>query len=160
MANIHSVHSVGGPGGIDPGRPEKTQKSSDNKGPSFSDVLNKTAGASRGAASGGTPPAGGVSPVPPAYIGPVESAGSDRETVHRTSEEVLGLLESLREELKNPAASMKDIAPLMLGLEARRDQLINEIDGLPAGDAGRMLLEEMAGVLTSESAKFHRGEYI
>ncbi len=154
------IHSVGGPGGVDPGRSEKSQKSNGNKGPSFSDVLDKTAGAAGAGPAGGASSAGNIPSIPPAYIGPVEPAVSVQETVHRASDEVLKLLESLHSELKNPAASLKDIAPMMQGLETRRDQLMSEIASLPKGDAGRSLLEEMAGVLTSESAKFHRGEYI
>jgi hypothetical protein len=161
MSDINSVHSVGGPGGIDPSRPDKSQnKTNGNKGPSFSDVLDKTAGAAGTGPAGGALASGNTPAIPPAYIGPVESATPVAEIVHRTSDEVLNLLESLQSQLNNPAASMKEIAPMMRGLETHRDRLMNQIDSLPKDNPGRSILEEMASMITSESAKFHRGEYI
>ncbi len=161
MTDINSVHSVGGPGGIDPSRPERSQnKINGNKGPSFSDVLDKTAGATGAGPAGGALAAGNTPVIPPAYIGPVESATPVAEIVHRTSDEVLKLLESLQLQLNNPAASMKEIAPVMRGLETQRDQLMDQIDSLPKDNPGRNILEELASVISSESAKFHRGGYI
>ncbi len=156
------IHSIGGPGGVNPGRPEKNQNTdhANNKGPSFSDVLNKTSHAGGAGHASDTPAAGNTSSIPPTYIGPVESASSVRETVHQASGEFFRLLDSFQSQLVNPASSLKDIAPMMRDMEAYRDQLTNEISALPQGDPGRGLLEEMIVMITSESAKFHRGDYI
>ena len=70
MTDIPSIQPAGGPGATDPGRPGKNDKSPD--GPSFSDVLDKTHPA--GAAGAADRIAGATGPLPPAYIGPVESA--------------------------------------------------------------------------------------
>ena len=35
-----------------------------------------------------------------------------------------------------------------------------DIKSLPEGNPGKNILEEMAVMVTTESAKFHRGEYI
>ena len=161
MSDINLIHSVGGPGGVDPSRPEKSQnKTNGSKGLSFSDVLDKTAGASGTGAAGGASGTANTSAIPPAYIGPVEAATPIAEIVHQKSDEVLKLLESLQSQLNNPDASMKEISPMMQGLEVHRDQLMNQIDSLPKDNPGRSILEEIAGIITSESAKFHRGDYI
>jgi len=161
MSDINLVHSIGGPGGVDPNRTEKSQnKTNGNKGLSFSDVLDKTAGTTGAGSTGGASAAGNAQAIPPAYLGPVESAIPVAEIVNQKGDQVLKLLESLQSQLNNPAASMKEIAPMMQGLEVHRDQLMNQIDSLPKDNPGRGILEEIAGVITSESAKFHRGEYI
>ena len=156
------IHSIGGPGGVNPSRPEKNQNTNhaNNKGPSFSDVLNKTSHAGGAGHASDTPAAGNTSSIPPTYIGPVESASSVRETVHQASDEFFRLLDSFQSELGNPASSLKDIAPMMRDMETYRDQLMNEISALPQDDPGKGLLEEMIVMITSESAKFHRGDYI
>ncbi len=161
MTDINLVHSVGGPGGVDPSRPDKNQnKTNGNKGPSFSEVLDKTEGAAGTGPAGGALASGNTPAIPPAYLGPVESATPVAEIVRRASDEGLKLLESLQSQLNNPAASMREIAPVMRGLETHRDQLKIQIDSLPKDNPGRSILEEIAGVITSESAKFHRGEFI
>lgn len=161
MANINSIHSVGGPGGIDPSRSEKSQNTnSGKKGLSFSDILDKTESPGGASKAGATPAAENTSAIPPAYIGPLASPTSVRDSVLRASGEFFDLMESFQSQLGSPASSLKDIAPLMSQMETQRDQLMNEISALPKGDTGRGILEEMASVISSESAKFHRGDYI
>ena len=48
----------------------------------------------------------------------------------------------------------------MRDLELLQGKLMGELEALPEGDPGRSILEEMAGLVTSESAKFNRGDYI
>ncbi len=76
------------------------------------------------------------------------------------SSEFLNLIDSFQTQLGNPDASLKEVEPLMRDLELLRDKLMGELEALPQGDPGRGILEEMAGLVTSESAKFHRGDYI
>ena len=156
MADIHSIQPPGGSGATDPSRPGKNDKSV--KGPSFSDVLDKTHPAAGAGAAGQI--AGATGPLPPAYIGPVESAPAAQESVARVSEEFFSLIDSFQTQLGNPGASLKEVEPLMRDLELLRDKLLGEVESLPKGDPGRGILEEMAGLVTSESAKFNRGDYI
>ncbi len=156
MADIPSIQPAGGSGATDPGRPGKNDKSI--QGPSFSDVLDKTSQAGAAGAAGQIPGAPG--PLPPAYIGPVESAPAARESVARVSEEFFRLFDTYQTRLGSPDASLKEVEPLMRDLELLRDKLMGELEALPQGDPGRGILEEMAGLVTSESAKFNRGDYI
>jgi hypothetical protein len=160
MTDIHSTHSIGGPGGIDPSRTDKSQNAANSKkGTSFSDILDKTSQAEDVGAAKSPTAAGNTASIPPPYIGPVESI-STSETVSRMSGEVFQLLDSIQSELKNPAVSLKDLAPMMQNMETQRDRLMSKISSLPPEDPGRNILEEMAVMLTSESAKFQRGDYI
>ncbi len=156
MADIHSIQPTSGSGATDPSRQGKNDKSI--QGPSFSDVLDKTSPAGAAGAAGQLP--GATGPLPPAYIGPVESAPAARESVARVSEEFFRLIDSFQTRLGSPDASLKEVEPLMRDLELLRDKLMGELEALPQGDPGRNILEEMATMVISESAKFHRGEYI
>ncbi len=97
---------------------------------------------------------------PPAYIGRVENAPAVQDTVSRASDEFFQLLESYQGQLGNPDASLKDIEPLVQDMALYQGRLMNDIKSLPEGDPGRGILEEMAGMVTSETTKFYRGEYI
>ncbi len=156
MADINSIQPAGGPGSVDPSRPGKNDKQTG--GPSFSDVLAKTGSADKAGQTDGT--AGPAGPHPPAYIGRVDSAPAARETVERVSEEFFRLLESYQTQLGDANASLKDIESLIQDMEIYSGKLMEEIQSLPEGDPGRGLLEEMAVMVTSETAKFHRGEYL
>ncbi len=156
MADIHSIQPTSGSGATDPSRQGKNDKSVE--GPSFSDVLDKTSQAGAAGAAGQLP--GATGPLPPAYIGPVESAPAAQESLKRVSGEFFRLIDSFQTRLGSPDASLKEVEPLMRDLELLRDKLLGEIETLPKGDPGRGILEEMAGLVTSESAKFHRGDYI
>lgn len=162
MVNINSILPGVGPGGVDPsqgskkGRPEKGTND-----PAFADFLDAAQG---GAQKGGTDAAkkaSGPAAPPAAYLGHLTSAiASGKEKVVGISKEFFKLVESFRRELGNPDASLKDIAPLLQNLELYRDKMLNEVKELPEGDPGRQLVEEMAALATTESAKFHRGEFI
>ncbi|MDP7167237.1 MAG: hypothetical protein QF701_05700 [Nitrospinota bacterium] len=156
MADIPSIQPAGGPGSLDPSRPGKSDKSTG--GPSFSDVLDRTSKV--GGAGQATPSQGPASPHPPAYIGRVESAPAVQDTVSRASDEFFRLLESYQGQLGNPDASLKDIEPLVQDMALYQGRLMDDIKSLPEGDPGRGIPEEMAGMVTSETAKFYRGEYI
>jgi len=69
-------------------------------------------------------------------------------------------MESFQTELGSPESSMKDIEPLVRHMESFQSKLMEEANVLPQNDPGRGLLEEMAVMVSSESAKFQRGEYI
>ena len=125
---------------------------------SFSDVLNKTKTADVTGQAGGTSRLD--SPNPPAYIGPVDKAEGTQETIQRSSEDFFRLFDTLHNKLGDSQSSMKDIAPLIRGLEHYQSQLISDLKSLPEGNPGKNILEEMAVMVTAESAKFHRGEYI
>ena len=60
----------------------------------------------------------------------------------------------------NPDASLKDIEPLVQDMALYQGRLMDDIKSLPEGDPGRGIPEGMAGMVTSETAKFYRGEYI
>ncbi len=156
MSDIQSIQPAGGSGGIEPGRTGKPDKSSE--GPSFSDVLDKTKKVDNAGQVDGTSRL--ASPHPPAYIGPVDKAEGIQETVQRSSEEFFRLFDKFQNDLGNSQSSMKDIAPLILDMERYRTQVANDIKSLPEGDPGRSILEEMAVMVTAETAKFNRGEYI
>ena len=69
-------------------------------------------------------------------------------------------MESFQSQLGSPESSLKDIEPLVRHMESYQGKLMQEINSLPQDDPGRGLLEEMAMMVSSESAKFQRGEYI
>jgi len=156
MADIHSIQPAGNSGNIESGRTGKSDKSS--PGLSFSDVLNNTKTANVSGQSGVTSRLD--SPNPPAYIGPVDKAEGTQETIQRSTKEFFRLFDTLHGKLRDSQSSMKDIAPLIRGIEHYRSQLINDIKSLPEDNPGKNILEEMAVMVTAESAKFHRGEYI
>lgn len=156
MADINSIQPAGGAGSLEPGRTGKNGKSAG--GPAFSDILDQTSQADKTGQAGGIQ--GTSSPHPATYIGKVESAPGAKESVQRVSEEFFQIMESFQTQLGSPESSMKDIEPLVRHMESYQGKLMEEINSLPKDDPGRGLLEEMAVMVSSESAKFNRGEYI
>lgn len=156
MSDIHSIQPAGGAGSIEPSKAGKNDKSAN--GPAFSDILDQTSRTGNSGQAGGVQ--GASSPHPPTYIGKVESAPGAKESVQRVSEEFFQIMESFQTQLGSPEASMKDIEPLVRHMESYQGKLMEEINSLPQNDPGRGLLEEMAVMVSSESAKFQRGEYI
>jgi hypothetical protein len=156
MSDIHSIQPAGGAGSLEPGKVGKNDKSVN--GPAFSDILDQTSRADKSGQVGGVQAA--ASPHPATYIGKVESAPGAKESVQRVSEEFFKIMESFQTELGSPESSMKDIEPLVRHMESFQSKLTEEANVLPQNDPGRGLLEEMAVMVSSESAKFQRGEYI
>ena len=156
MADINSIQPAGNSGNFESGHTGKSDKSS--PGPSFSDVLNNTKMASVTGQSGETSRLD--TPNPPAYIGPVDKADGTQETIQRSTKEFFRLFDALHNMLGDTQSSMKDIASLIHSLEHYQNLLTNDIKSLPEGNPGKNILEEMAVMVTTESAKFHRGEYI
>ncbi|MEK6709274.1 MAG: hypothetical protein AABZ64_01715, partial [Nitrospinota bacterium] len=113
------------------------------------------------AGSAGSPSgAQGVTAPPAPYLGPIEAPQAGPNSVAGLSERFFQLAERYQTQLADPNASLRDIAPLVRDLESHRDQLAEQLNTLPAGDPGRRLLEEMAALISSESVKFHRGDYV
>ncbi len=156
MTDLSPIQPAGGPGGADPAQ-EARKGAKSPQGPSFAHILEEAQGAERAAPPGGGPAAGGVQPP---HLGPAGAPSPARQAVHALSERFFALVESLRTQLGNPKASLKDIAPLIRDLELHRDRVLEELPRLPHGDPGRSLLEEMATLATAESARFRRGDYI
>ena len=156
MADIHSIQPAGGAGSLEPGKTGKNDKPTN--GPAFSEILDKTSQADKSSQVGGVQ--GASSPHPATYIGKVESAPAAKESVQRVSEEFFRIMESFQSQLGSPESSLKDIEPLVRHMEPYQGKLMQEINSLPQDDPGRGLLEEMAMMVSSESAKFQRGEYI
>lgn len=161
MSDVHPINSGQGPGGVDPSRKnDKRGPGAEPEGPSFAEVLHattRTGKAGEKAAPGANK--AGTSPLP--FIGPVggNADPTARHIIQRVSENFFRLVESFQKQLGNSDASMKDIFPLLREMEQHREDLLGEIQKLPQGDPGRAILEEMATLVSTESAKFHRGEY-
>ncbi|MDA1001168.1 MAG: hypothetical protein O2807_11735 [bacterium] len=162
MVNIHSIQPGGGPGGVDPSqggkksRPEKGANS-----PAFADFLDAAKSGSQKGGADAPQKAGGPATPPAAYLGRVTSAiATGKQKVIGIGEEFFKLVESFRRELGNPEASLKDIAPLLHNMELYRDKMLDEVKEMPEGNPGRKLIEEMAALVSTESAKFNRGDFV
>ena len=158
MADVNPVHPAGGPGRADPS--QKPKKGGHVQGASFDEALEAASGAKSAGAPAPAPEAGEAQGLPPAYLGPMAGGPAARESVLRASEKFLQLVELFQAQLSSPEASLKDIAPLLRELELHREKMLEEISALSEGDPGRRLLEEMAVMVSTESAKFHRGDYV
>ncbi len=160
MADIPSIQGPGGPGGIDPAhQAKKTGPAHRTDGASFADMLKEAKSA---AGAGGVDKTRDVDALlPAAFIGSLEGAGGGtRGTVSALGKEFFRLLESFQDQLSNPDISLKEIAPLLQHMETFRDKMLDDIASVPQGDPGRNLVEEMAALVSMESAKFHRGDFI
>ncbi|OGL69521.1 MAG: hypothetical protein A3J27_02685 [Candidatus Tectomicrobia bacterium RIFCSPLOWO2_12_FULL_69_37] len=146
-----------------PGRPEGAHgpgPAGKTPGDSFAKLLEEAARADRTGAAGALSPGQGVPVSPTPYIGPIQPGPAIQAAVLDLSHRFLALAEKFQTQLADPKASLRDIAPLVKDLEAHRDELTGRIAALPAGDPGRGLLEEMASLVSTESVKFHRGDYV
>ncbi|MBI3126779.1 MAG: hypothetical protein HYZ11_04155 [Candidatus Tectomicrobia bacterium] len=155
MTDITPIQPSGAPGRPDPAHGTHPAGQPDG---SFAKFLEEAA-RTGGAGALGAPAAGQGVPISPApYIGPIESGAGT--PIRELGRQFLALAEQFQARLADPKSTLRDIAPLVRDLEAHRDRLAGELQSLPAEDPGRGLLEEMAALISSESVKFHRGDYI
>lgn len=146
-----------------PGRPDSLHgpnPAGKTPGDSFAKFLEQAARAGEAGAAGALSAGQGVPVAPTPYIGPIQPDPAIQGSVLDLSHQFLALAERFQGQLANPKASLRDIAPLVRDLEAHRDRLAEQIGALPSGDPGRGLLEEMASLISAESVKFHRGDYV
>lgn len=158
MTDITPIQPSGAPGRPDAAHgPSPAGKTS---GSSFDKLLKEAARADKAGGAGAHAAAQGAPISPAPYIGPIRPDPAIQGAVVDLSHRFLALAEKFQTQLANPKATLRDIAPLVKDLEAHRDRLAEHISNLPAEDPGRGLLEEMASVISAESVKFHRGDYI
>ena len=137
-----------------------------NKGEvSFDQVLNQTltdktqAGQAAKSSSVHVPRAAWVDPT--FVVTPVEAIGetSPAPAIKR-AETALELVENYREELLNPATSLKDLGATVRAMEREADELNSLVADLGDDDAAKSLLKEVAVLMKVETMKFNRGDYL
>ena len=146
-----------------PGRPDGVHgpnPAGKTPGDSFAKYLEQAAQAERAGATEALAAGQGVPVPPPPYIGPIQPDPAIQGITLDLGRRFLALAERFQSRLADPSASLRDIAPVVKDLEAHRDKLTDHIAALPAEDPARGLLEEMASLISTESVKFHRGDYI
>jgi hypothetical protein len=158
MTDITPIQPSGAPGR--PESPHGPSPAGKTPGDSFAKFLEQAARAVEAGAAGAPSAGQGVPVAPTAYIGPIQPGPAAQGPVLDLSLQFLTLAERFQGQLANPKTSLRDIAPLLRDLEAHRDRLAEQIGTLPSGDPGRGLLEEMAALISAESVKFRRGDYV
>lgn len=75
-------------------------------------------------------------------------------------EGLLDLLDSYREMLSDPRATLRDMAPVVERIAAARDQLAESLEGIESGDGLRDLVNQALVTASTEIVKFQKGDYI
>ena len=139
------------PRGSRPGGVERQQ------GPSFTDVLKKTAGASTKQES----PVRVASATQPLAVNPTAAppAAAENSPVDRI-ERFLDVLEQYRCQLGDPNCTLKQIQPLMDQIGTEKQMLQSLLEELPEGQPLKDVLNRALVTASTETLKFNRGDYI
>ncbi len=81
------------------------------------------------------------------------------KTIGRVNE-LLNLIESYQKKLADPAASLKDVYPLVQQMEKKSAELIPVCESLPDGNKLKDVLNRIIITSTVEVIKFNRGDYV
>lgn len=87
-------------------------------------------------------------------------AGVELSQAVRQTDEVLNLIESYRNKLADPNASLKEVYPLVQQMEKKSAELIPVWESLPDGDKLKDVLNRIIVTSTVEAIKFNRGDYV
>lgn len=81
-------------------------------------------------------------------------------TVTQKMEGLLDLLDSYREMLSDPRATLRDMAPMVARIAAARDQLAESLEAIESGDGLQDLVNQALVTASTEIVKFQKGDYI
>jgi hypothetical protein len=95
-------------------------------------------------------------PAPIAGVAQAGPTGAAQEMV----DTVLSRLEIFQEALSRPGLSLKGLSPLAQALGKDSQHLDSLAKSLPPDSSLRPIVEEAAALTYTESAKFHRGDYL
>jgi hypothetical protein len=145
-----NINKIDGPGQTV--RPTRHVRS--ERGNNFADVLEKTVAATVGEGPLADPPIPVCGMLP---AGCVETPSADSLTIQKASD-MLNLLESYGEALRDSKRSLKSIEPMV-------GQIRDQIQALKVRAQGQdegllKLVDQIAVTATVETLKFQRGDYI
>ena len=108
--------------------------------------------------TGDSPPPSAPEMIPDVHFKPLVVV--DGHSLIQQAEDLLDTMETYRQELMNPDASLKEIAPLMEKMRAQGEDLSSRLDGLPPGDGMQDILTQMLITSSLEIIRFNRGDYV
>ena len=76
------------------------------------------------------------------------------------TEGALGLMDRLSQALADPAATPRQMAPLIEALDQEAEAILVAAKGLPPEDKSRSILNETALLAKVQVAKFRRGDFV
>jgi hypothetical protein len=88
------------------------------------------------------------------------STGFKKHDALDRSEHLIGLLDQYRRKLADPAATLKQIDPVIRQIRREADHLTPVLDALPENDGLKGIVNEILVTASTEISKFYRGDYI